>query len=440
METNRKFGLFTAICMIVGIVIGSGIFFKSDNVLIYTGGNVLLGVVVFIFAAIAIIFGSLSMGELATRTQKTGGIIAYAENYMGKKAAVVFGWYQNFIYYPSLIAVVSWVVGIYGCILFGINASLELQIFIGFMTYTLLFAMNYISGKLSGYFQNFSTVIKLIPILLIAVVGLFFSNPDFSILTQSNHFTGSSWIAAVGPIAFAYDGWIVATGLSHEIKNSKRNLPLALVIGPIFVLVMYLAYFVGISTLVGPQQIIALGDAHVDVAANMILGNLGSKVFLIFVIISVMGTSNGLILGNSRGFYALGVGKMIPGAKNLSTINRKLDTPTVATILSFVVACFWMLAHYITTKFSLLANSDVSEIAIVTMYLLYALLYIQVIRLKKQGEIKSVVRGYIIPTLAILGSLIIFFGGMQNPMFWLYAAFSAFVLLTAYLYANYRVL
>ena len=112
MENEKKYGLFTAITMIVGIVIGSGIFFKADDVLTYTNGNILLGILVFV-AAIAIIFGSLSISQLATRTDNPGGLIAYAEEFINEKMGSAFGWFQVFLYLPSTIAVFAWVAGIY---------------------------------------------------------------------------------------------------------------------------------------------------------------------------------------------------------------------------------------------------------------------------------------------------------------------------------------
>ena len=105
---KNEYGLFTAIAMIVGIVIGSGIFFKSDNILVATGGSVALGVLVFCIAAIAIIFGSLTISQLASRSSKEGGLIAYAEEYYNKSTSCAFGWFQTFLYFPTLIAVVSW--------------------------------------------------------------------------------------------------------------------------------------------------------------------------------------------------------------------------------------------------------------------------------------------------------------------------------------------
>ena len=85
MEKGR-YGLPTVIAMIVGIVIGSGIFFKSDNILLATGGNVPLGVAVFLLGGIGIVFGGLCLGELAARTDRPGGVIAYAEDLAGPPA------------------------------------------------------------------------------------------------------------------------------------------------------------------------------------------------------------------------------------------------------------------------------------------------------------------------------------------------------------------
>lgn len=124
---KNEYGLFTAVGMIVGIVIGSGIFFKSDNILVATNGSIALGVLLFCVAAIGIVFGSLTISELAGRSSKAGGIITYAEESWNKSVACALGWFHTFLYYPTLVAVVSWVAGIYICMLFGLNGTLELQ-------------------------------------------------------------------------------------------------------------------------------------------------------------------------------------------------------------------------------------------------------------------------------------------------------------------------
>lgn len=88
---NEHYGLVTATTMIIGIVIGSGIFFKSDDVLQYTGGSIPLGVLVLCIGAFSIIFGSLTLTELSIRTKKNGGFVGYFEDFISKEVAFGFG-------------------------------------------------------------------------------------------------------------------------------------------------------------------------------------------------------------------------------------------------------------------------------------------------------------------------------------------------------------
>ena len=107
-EISKKYGFITATAMIVGICIGSGIFFKSDNILIATGGSILWGIVLFVVSAISIVFGCLTFGELASQTDQVGGLLSYSEEFLGSKAGCGYGWFQILVYYPSITAVVSW--------------------------------------------------------------------------------------------------------------------------------------------------------------------------------------------------------------------------------------------------------------------------------------------------------------------------------------------
>lgn len=416
---EKKYGLFTAIAMIVGIVIGSGIFFKSDNILVATGGSISLGILVFCIAAISIIFGSLTIAELASRNTHAGGIITYAEC-SSKSLACVFGWFHTFLYYPTLVAVVSWVTGIYSCILFGIEGKLETQILIGFGAVILLFILNILSAKLGGYFQNAATIIKLIPLILIAILGMTFGNPGTISGSDITNMQSAGWITAIAPIAFAFDGWIVSTSISHEIKNAKRNLPLALICAPLFILVLYILYFAGISMYIGPDQVMSLGDAHVDLAANNLFGAWGAKAILVFVIISVLGTVNGLIMGLIRLPYSLALRNMFPNAKKIAHVSEKLDIPVASAAVGFGLSVIWIIIHYVTQKFGLLPNSDISEISITINYVLYIFLYIHVFKMGVHGDIKGFWRGKINPIMATIGSLIILWGGMQNPLFLYY--------------------
>jgi len=426
---KRHYGLPTAITMIVGIVVGSGIFFRSDDVLGYTGGNVGLGVLVFCIAAFAIVFGCLTINNLAQISDAPGGALAYAGEFIGKRFGTAFGWFQTFIYYPALGVVVAWVVGIYVDLLFGLNLSMEGQMLVGFAWYVICFAYNIISPRFGGAFQNASTVIKLIPLILMGVLGIIFGQP-LEALTHSVQAIeggvsgggiGWGWIAAIAPVAFSFDGWIISTSIAHEIRDSKKNLPIALVVGPLVILVLYLVYFVGISGFIGPDQVLALGDASVYEAATRLLGNWGARIILTFVVISVMGTVNGIVLGFIRLPYSLAVQGHLPFSKTIAKTFGKADMPYWSGLFAFLLGLFWWLVHLFTMELNLLGNSNVSDIAIAMSYFLYIALYFKVHALYKKGTVKGKINGILFPILATLGSLFIVVGSMQNEFFIIFA-------------------
>lgn len=440
-KVKQSYGLFTTITMIIGICIGSGIFFKSDNILTATGGSVFLGVVVFILGATSIIFGGLCISELASRTDRPGGMITYVEEFASEKLACGMGWFQIFVYYPTIAVVVSWVVGIYLCLLFGWQGSLENQMLIGFVFYTFNFFVNSVSSRLGGGFQNFSTVSKMLALLVIAVCGFLFGNPAEGFKNVSPQtLGGATWLAAIGPIAYSFDGWTISTSIAPEIRDSKKNLPKALVIAPVFILVTYVAYFIGVTSLLDPKKIMELQDAHVYVVAQRLFGGFGAQLILIAVILAVMGTANGIILGYIRLPYAValrGTG-MFPFAERLSKLDGKRSMPVNSAVFCYLITLFWTAVHFVTVKFGLLPNSDVSEIAIVMSYLFYIILYYKVFTLYRRGEIHGVFRGVIVPVLATLGSIFILSGGLQSHLFIYYAAFCILVVLLSFAYYKSR--
>lgn len=424
MEKQKKhYGLPTAIAMIIGIVVGSGIFFKGDDVLLYTGGSVGLGILVFCIGAISIIFGSLTLTELSIRTEKSGGVVGYFEEFISTKVAAGFGWFQTFAYYPSLIAVVCWVATIYTCSLFEVNASLEGQIAITFLYMILIYAMNFFSIRFGGYFQNFSTVVKLIPLIGIAIAGFFLQTvhpeiPAGTEVIQANQSVGMGWLSALIPIAFSYDGWIVATTISNEVKNPKRTMPLAFFIGPASVLAVYLLYFVGFCKLLGTEYIMTMGNGAVNKAGEYLFGSYGVKIMLVFVIIAVLGVANGMTLGSIRMPQALASKKMLPGYEKIEKIHPKYELSVASCAVSFVTTFVWLVLHYITQKTGILGNGDVSEIAIVFSYACFAVLYLKVFQMKKEGIVKSRFLGFFCPVLATIGSGTILLGGIiSNPVY-----------------------
>lgn len=442
-DTQEHYGLVTATTMIIGIVIGSGIFFKSDAVLRYTGGNVLLGVLVFCIGAFSIIFGSLSITELSIRTKKNGGMVGYFEEFISYQMASAFGWFQTFVYFPTINAVISWVAGIYLLSLLHMNATLESQVFVGFLLFTIIYGINTFSYKLGGYFQNISTVIKLIPLLLIASMGFFWNGaaPDVptnvELITKSN--VGFKWVAALAPIAYSFDGWVIATSITNEVKNPKKNMTLALIIGPITVLSVYLLYFLGLNQMLGAEFIMSTGNLGINMVGTLLFGANGSSILMAFIIIAVLGVINGVSLGNIRLPQAMASKNMLPQSDKIMKIHPKYEVSIPSVFISYFITLFWMLIHYITQKLNVLNGSDVSEIAIVFSYCCYIILYIKVIRMKKANIISSRFKGIVCPIFALVGALTILFGSLITNLFYvlIFILICSFVCLVGYLYGRF---
>lgn len=428
---KHEYGLFTTIAMIVGIVIGSGIYFKCDDILIYTKGNIFLGVLVFIIAAVAIIFGCLTFANLAAKNDEAGGLITYGEMCYGKTAACALGWFQTFLYFPTITAVISFFAAEYICMLFGIRATTEVMAIIALAILLFLYIVNIISAKAGGYFQNAATVLKLIPIIIIAVVGLYLGHPAAALKVSVRTASFSNgWIAAIVPIAFSYDGWISSTSICHEIRNSKKNLPRALIIAPICILLVYLLYFVGLSTYLGPDNIMSQGNTHLAVAAKDIFGSMGALIIMIFVIISILGTLNGLVMASIRQPYSLAIRGMLPKSEKIAKINSKVDMPISSGIIAFIFTMIWFVVHFVTLK-THIADFDISEISITLNYMLFALIYAKVLQYGIKKEIKGVFRGIVCPLLAMAGSAVILIGGIGSNMFWINTATCIVILLSA---------
>lgn len=170
MKKGKSYGLMTTIAMIVGVVIGSGIYFKVDDILNYAGGNVALGMLIIVLGSFAIVFGSLSLSELAIRHSEAGGIFYYFAHYIHPGLAASLGLFTAYVYLPTVIAVVTWVAAIFTL---GSQSSLEAQVLLAVLYLLVLTVLNIFSKWLAGLFQSLSTLIKVIPLLAIALVGLF---------------------------------------------------------------------------------------------------------------------------------------------------------------------------------------------------------------------------------------------------------------------------
>ena len=118
-QLNKRYGLFTAIAMVVGTVIGSGVFFKAETVLKSTGGNMPLGIVAWALVGLIMIICSYTFAILAARFEKVNGIVDYADVTVGQKYGYYVGWFMTTIYMPCITSVLAWVSARYTAVLLG---------------------------------------------------------------------------------------------------------------------------------------------------------------------------------------------------------------------------------------------------------------------------------------------------------------------------------
>lgn len=450
METTqkRKFGLLTTISMIVGIVIGSGIFFKTDNILSNVGGSVFLGVLAWILGGFGIIFGGLTIAVLAKRDEHVGGLITYCEMTWGKTLGYLAGWFQIMFYYPALVAVISWVSAMYISELFGWTQAGALfglplawaqswgfpfsptQWVITLLILVIFFTFNSFATKGAGKFQSFAMLTKVGALIILAFLGLAFGNPTTVVHFADTRMLGAGFFAALVPVAFAFDGWQVAPSIAHEIKNPKRNLPLALTFAPLLIMVIYIAYFVGINAVLGPDKVLELGDGAVSVFAQKFFGAVGYRVVLTAVVISILGTVNGLILGYIRLPYALGLRKEIFKSERFASVSEKYDIPMFSSIFTFLISLVWLALHFASTtgvivfNWSMFQNMSVDEMSIILIYIFMILIYVGVIKDFLAKKVESWVYGLLFPIFAIIGAATAVYGGFQNKLVAVYLSVS----------------
>ena len=168
---EKKYGFYTAIAMVIGIVIGSGVFFKAEKVLTATGGDLPLGILAWGIGGLIMIVCAYVFATMATKYEKVNGVIDYAEVTLGKNYAYFIGWFIVMIYYPSLTSVLAWVSARYTCVLFGWSIVGGEAMAISCFFLIASYAINALSPRFAGKFQVSTTIIKLIPLALMAIVG-----------------------------------------------------------------------------------------------------------------------------------------------------------------------------------------------------------------------------------------------------------------------------
>ena len=414
---EKRYTLPVAIALVVGTVIGSGVFFKAEAVLVKTGGNMGIGILAFLIMGVVMIISACTFGLVAQSHEDVEGLVGYARASCGRTYGYYVGWFMAVIYYPSLVSVLSWLPARYFGVLLGWEdaviggRTMMLAGFFMIVTYT----MNALAPRLAGKFAIGTTTIKLIPLLLMAVVGTIvglrsgMTQANFSHVVTQMPFS-QALFGAVVSLAFAFEGWICATSIGPELENSKKNMPRALLIGTVIVAVVYVIYYAGLAGAVDSAVLMESGETGAKLAFQKIFGQVGGTAVFVFVVISCWGTCNGLTMAVTRGMYDLANESGSPRLAMFKTVDPASGMAVNSAVFGLLSSVLWLVYFY----FGTILNSfgplmfDSSELPIITLYALYIPIYIA---LMKRRDL-SLFRRRVMPLLAIACSCFMVFAAI----------------------------
>lgn len=418
---EKKYGLPTAVCMVVGIVIGSGVFFKAEKVLKATEGNMPLGILAWGMVGLIMVICAYVFATM-TAYYGQGGLMEYAGAVVGKRYAYDMGWFAAAIYIPSLVSALAWISARYICILLGWETSGGACMVLAGACLCGAYVVNTLSPRLAGKIQVSTTVVKLIPLLLMAlagsVVGLLNGQMarDFAAAKQPGAAAGGGLMPAAVAVAFAYEGWVLATSIHAELKDTRKNLPRALVTGSLVVVVTYILYYIGLNGVATTEELMSSGETAVKMAFQRLFGQAAGTGLLALVVISCLGTLNGLMLACCRGLYVLAANGEGPRPELFAQVDPASGMPGNSAAAGLLTSSLWLVYFYganlsVPGWFGRFCF-DSSELPVVTLYAMYIPLFVQMMR---RAERLNVFKRFVMPSLAVCGCV-----------FMVYAAFAGY--------------
>jgi basic amino acid/polyamine antiporter, APA family len=433
-ETRKSLSVWTALSIVIGCVIGSGVFVKPGKVLVATQSSS-QAILAWVLGGLLTLAGGLTIAEIAFRIPKTGGLYVYMEELFGKVWGFVSGWVQAIIYGPALMSALSLYFGSLFTQFFSLDASMSKGV--GFIALFFLSAISAWSTQYSATISNVTTVIKLLPIALIGIFGIMNGNePIFNVQLPGAGTTAAAGLgAAILATLWAYDGWIQVSNIAGEIENPSKNLPRAIIGGLTAVMIVYVVVNMALFHVLPKDQIATLNERAAPTASEILFGSWGGRLIGLGILVSIFGCLNGNILTMTRVPYAMAARGAFPFADIFSRINPKTGTPFQSIALKVFCACVMML----------FLNPDrITDIAIFSMYIFYAVVFLGIFKLRKiygkpaPGQY-SVPFFPVIPVAAFAGCLFICYSMAVNaPLDAIVSLVIAGAGVPVYFWTNYR--
>jgi APA family basic amino acid/polyamine antiporter len=420
-ELKRVIGLTAAILLVAGNIIGTGVF-KKIVPMAQSGLDEKYILGAWIVAGIITMFGAFSVAGLARLTSVSGGAFEYLRLCFGDLTGFLFGWGYFTILGSGSIAAVAFIFSqsvnslvvlpdpfhqwkdlAIGSVHPFADSGIKILavLIIGLLTW-----FNYRGTKNAASLNNAVTSTKILGIVLLIVLGLFFGHSEAAAnisqpITQQQGFPFVAFFAIMLSAFWAYDGFVNLGAISGEIINPKKNIPIAIITGVSIVLVLYVVVNYAYMNSMSVDQLAAIGENKVAaiVVAESIIGHTGTVLISSLILLSTFGYLNAAILVFARYYYRMAQENLF--FKKAADVHPVYRTPHVSLIYSMIWSCILV----ISGTFDIL-----TDMVVFGAFAFYCLLAIGLIKMKIKGAIKERIPGYpVAPVLFILliGSFLI---------------------------------
>ena len=351
---SRDLGLGHATAVVVGTVIGSGIFLVPAE-MIQAVGSARMVYLAWIVGGLLSFFGALTYAELGAMKPEAGGEYIYCRDAYGPMTGFLYAWTWFILAKPGSIAtIVTGLVRILGTFpVFSFFSShvmtspfpLTWGQVVAIAAAILISLLNYAGVKKAGDFQLWFTVLKIVVIVGVAVVCFVWAGEKGSWANFGSSFVGAKggiagFMAALVAALWAYDGWNDLNMVSGEVKNPERNLPIALIAGVALVGVLYMLVNAAVLYVM-PASAVAASARPASDAIGLVIGKLGAGIVSAGMAISMLATLNGTIMSGARIPFAAARDRYF--FKKLATVHPRFHTPSVAIFVQAVLSILLLL-------------------------------------------------------------------------------------------------
>ena len=351
-ELARDLGLSHAGAIVVGTIIGSGIFLVPAEMM-QAVGSARLVYLAWMVGGVLSFFGALTYAELGAMKPQAGGEYVYVRDAYGPLLGFLYGWTWFLIAKPGSIATITTglvrILGTFPVFSFFSRPFMTQPFSI---TYGQLVAigaailiswLNYIGVRKAGEFQFLFTLLKVATILGIVAIGFSYSGGAWS--NFATEFVGAKggvagFFAALVAALWAYDGWNDLNMVAGEVRNPQRNVPLGLIWGVATVGLLYILVNAAVQYVL-PASAVAISERPASEAVALVLGRAGAGLVSAAMAISMLATLNGTIMSGARVPFAMARDGYF--FKSLAEVHPRFRTPSIAIIVQCALAIILLL-------------------------------------------------------------------------------------------------